>query len=126
MPARGRKPTAAMPQQWQPAPAEDRPLFATVDAPPGWLCGSRKTAWKSFEECTIDDPWAEEAPAGGFRRRVVKVECQHKRKETKQAARAIVRGEEQHLERVYANALIVPCQYTECPRWIDRRSNEVR
>jgi len=121
VPARGRKPTAAMPALRGEYAAPARPPLPT--APPGWLCGSPKTAWKSFEPCSADDLWAEEAGRGEFRRRVVKVECSHKRPETKQRARAIVRGEEAHLERVYANALIVPCQYTSCPRWVARQES---
>ena len=121
MPARGRKPTAAMPAERIAYTEQARPALPT--APPGWLCGSPKTAWKAFEECTAEDPWAEEAGRGVFRRRVVKIECLHKRPDSKQRARAIVRGEEAHLERVYANALIMPCQYTDCPRWAVRQES---
>lgn len=84
----------------------------------GWLCGSPKTAWKAFEDCTADDLWAEEIGTDKYRRKVVKIECRHKRRSTGQRARAVLRGEDDFLEEAYRFALIVPCQYTECPHWV--------
>jgi hypothetical protein len=119
MPARGRKPTAAMP-----APVvqhtQEYALLQQV-ARPGWLCGSRKTAWKGFEPCEADAPWAQEAGAGTFRRKVVKVECAHKR--AGRPSRAVVAADDDRLEEVYRFALIYPCQYTHCPRWAARHES---
>ena len=123
MPARGRRPTAAMPQPVVVAPG---PVTSRPPAPPGWLAGSPKTAWKTFEECGEDDLWAEEIGTGKYRRKVVKIECRHKRRDTGKPARAVVRGEDDHLDEVYRFALIVPCQYTQCPQWVASHPNEVR
>lgn len=127
MPTRGRKPTAAMPTFPEPA----GPVRANVPPPPphhGWLISRKPSAWKDFEPCRPEDQWAEPAGEDRFgnklgRRKVIKVQCHHRRG-TGGPARAVVRGADALLEEVYRNALIVPCQYTECPYWNSLHYNE--
>lgn len=108
------------------APRVDR----TPAAPPphhGWLVGSanggaKRTAWKDFERCSEDDQWCED---GVPRRKVVKIECGHRRQDHSKA-RALVRGEDEFLEQVHQRANINPCSYTECAPWKARQERSSR
>lgn len=117
MAARGRKPTAAMPTLGTPAPGPSAP--AALPQRPGWMCGSRVTAWKDFEPCEPGADWCEDVDGRVSRRKVIKIECGHKRGGGKKA-RALARGTDEYLQEVYMLALLAPCRYTECPTWVAR------
>ena len=91
----------------------------------GWLAGTKRSAWRAFETCGPEDDWVEDDGARIPRRKVIKVECAHKRG-TGKPARAIIRGDEDYLAEVYRVAQINPCSYTECPQWVARHPDRVR
>jgi hypothetical protein len=113
-----------MPLLGAPAPGPVRTPLPT--APPGWLISRRRSAWKAFEECAPDADWAEPVEDGvkASRRKVIKIQCDHRRR-SGNPARALARGTDERLDSIYATALIMPCQYTKCPNWVAYHPNEM-
>ena len=108
------------------APAPD-PSKAPRFAPTlGWVVSKKRSAWKAFEDCPAGADWSEPVNEGvtTSRRKVVKIQCDHRRG-TGSPARALARGTDETLDEIYRTALIVPCQYTQCPHWVHQHPDEV-
>lgn len=99
------------------------PRFAPTN---GWIVNKKRSAWKDFEVCPAGADWSEPVAEGEkvSRRKVVKIQCDHRRG-TGKPARAIVRGLDDILDEVHRIALYAPCQYTQCPQWVHMHPDEV-